>query len=540
MLNLQEAIERAQLMADESGLLAHQSYDLLVDKLDEVDIYPFTMALVERGIVVKNASVSTKVTSQQIEDKLVKSAQSFSQQSPSGLWLPDSMEEDYPEDGEYESFLEESPFKWPTENAPAEVPVDEPNMEGDAIREALEAAGVRITPEGKVEMYRQNLPGIYKDKLPQGPLPLETAVKYYDQILDMTDAEQQRLNELLDLLTRLSNQTYEIESSLEDLNAYKFSPMSRSKSTQAISQGLENAKALVGQGDWAGAEKALDELRDTLAAYEGERGAAYDQSLSILDALDRLAELKTSDPDAYQQVISGLGAMPMPVAASKYEEDYYDDHGHVEEDFEYDDRDISKLVISEKYLQEIVDEQAETALTDPDGYGPPVSFDEAVSAIQHHWPQANLELVSRGGDFIAEAEVTYVAKRSPATWDDPEETIEDTRTVDLSDDENFAEQIWEVLADAGYSKAGKVARKMAQLTQPDFMIPVDSSNVQEFGYVAEDQTLWVRFLDKGRGSSLYVYMEVEPEIYQQFMAAPSKGKFIWSHMRDRYPYEKVE
>jgi len=84
-------------------------------------------------------------------------------------------------------------------------------------------------------------------------------------------------------------------------------------------------------------------------------------------------------------------------------------------------------------------------------------------------------------------------------------------------------------------------QKMAlELIYPDFYIPVDSSNVQEFGYVPEDQTLFVRFLDKGRGAALYVYYEVEPDIYADFMAAPSKGKFIWSHLRDRYDYEKLE
>ena len=82
--------------------------------------------------------------------------------------------------------------------------------------------------------------------------------------------------------------------------------------------------------------------------------------------------------------------------------------------------------------------------------------------------------------------------------------------------------------------------KMAQLTEPEFMIPVESSNVQAFGYVPEDQTLFVDFLAKGnQAGSRYVYYEVEPEIYQQFMSSESKGKFIWTHLRDRYDYERL-
>jgi hypothetical protein len=79
--------------------------------------------------------------------------------------------------------------------------------------------------------------------------------------------------------------------------------------------------------------------------------------------------------------------------------------------------------------------------------------------------------------------------------------------------------------------------KMAEIT----MYPVDSSNVEAFGYDAEEQILAVRFLAKGNNAStLYHYYEVEPQVYEEFMNAPSKGKFIWSHLRDKYDYERVE
>lgn len=81
---------------------------------------------------------------------------------------------------------------------------------------------------------------------------------------------------------------------------------------------------------------------------------------------------------------------------------------------------------------------------------------------------------------------------------------------------------------------------MAQLNEPEFMIPVESSNVKDFGYVDEDRTLFVGFIAKGtQPESRYVYYEVEMETYQEFMASPSKGSFIWTHLRDRYEYEKL-
>ena len=73
------------------------------------------------------------------------------------------------------------------------------------------------------------------------------------------------------------------------------------------------------------------------------------------------------------------------------------------------------------------------------------------------------------------------------------------------------------------------------------MYPVESSNVKEFGYDDDNQILYVRFLAKGnRPESLYGYYNVEPEVFDQFFAAPSKGQFIWTNLRDRYEYERLE
>ena len=71
-------------------------------------------------------------------------------------------------------------------------------------------------------------------------------------------------------------------------------------------------------------------------------------------------------------------------------------------------------------------------------------------------------------------------------------------------------------------------------------IPVESSNVESFAYDEMGRFLFIRFLDKGYGGSLYQYDGVEAEIYQQFLAAPSKGKFVWSHIRDRYDYHRLQ
>lgn len=37
----------------------------------------------------------------------------------------------------------------------------------------------------------------------------------------------------------------------------------------------------------------------------------------------------------------------------------------------------------------------------------------------------------------------------------------------------------------------------------------------------------------------YRYLDVPPEVYQQFLAAESKGRFYNDHVRDAYIYERL-
>lgn len=68
------------------------------------------------------------------------------------------------------------------------------------------------------------------------------------------------------------------------------------------------------------------------------------------------------------------------------------------------------------------------------------------------------------------------------------------------------------------------------------MHPVDSSNVAEIGYDDEEMVLYVRF-NKG---ALYFYEGVPPDVWDEFVYTESKGRFIHTHLKDRYPYGRIE
>ncbi len=66
------------------------------------------------------------------------------------------------------------------------------------------------------------------------------------------------------------------------------------------------------------------------------------------------------------------------------------------------------------------------------------------------------------------------------------------------------------------------------------MIYVDSSNVEAIGYEDSAMELYVQFV----GGALYVYHGVPREVYDDLMAAPSKGSFLNRIIKGVYQFTK--
>jgi len=64
---------------------------------------------------------------------------------------------------------------------------------------------------------------------------------------------------------------------------------------------------------------------------------------------------------------------------------------------------------------------------------------------------------------------------------------------------------------------------------------VSSSNVVSVGYDAASQTLEVEF----RSGGVYQYYNVPQGVYDQFMSAPSKGRFLAYQVKNQFPYSRV-
>jgi len=83
------------------------------------------------------------------------------------------------------------------------------------------------------------------------------------------------------------------------------------------------------------------------------------------------------------------------------------------------------------------------------------------------------------------------------------------------------------------------AVKLAYLDQAEW-VRVQSSNVHSVWYQPDFKYLWIKF----NSGSVYLYMDVDPGVYQGLLAAPSKGEYVYYVVRakgtdSRFPFEKV-
>lgn len=332
-IQLGDAIERAKLSTDESGMLAPYTYNQLIEALPEEEQYPFTMALVELGIQTKWAAFSKSEQAEMQEflednpeepevqvvasfaDRLAKAAQTFTQ-SPGGLWTPESWQEEE----EYELADEDlEPVDEEYEEVAAEDIIEETQLEEfstyesdeyvQQIRDVLEREGIAIDADGNVSFYQANLPGIYTEQIPMKPMPLDLAYQKYYQSFTAAEKEQGKVKTLLDAVSRMTPEMNDLLETTDFLAAMKFSPKSKNKMVQTIATGLEGLNQILTDPDWHKIQPLLDELKGNLETYTQGYATQQDNSYEVLDALDRLKDLQQNDPEKFSEAVGGYGAL---------------------------------------------------------------------------------------------------------------------------------------------------------------------------------------------------------------------------------------
>ena len=65
--------------------------------------------------------------------------------------------------------------------------------------------------------------------------------------------------------------------------------------------------------------------------------------------------------------------------------------------------------------------------------------------------------------------------------------------------------------------------------------PVASTNISSVGYDAPSETLEVEFSN----GTLYQFYNIPQGLYDEFLAASSKGQFFNVYIKTAYPYSRV-
>lgn len=64
----------------------------------------------------------------------------------------------------------------------------------------------------------------------------------------------------------------------------------------------------------------------------------------------------------------------------------------------------------------------------------------------------------------------------------------------------------------------------------------ESSNVAGLRYDGDSQELYVEF----KGHTIYAYYGVGEEVAKGMFNAASLGKYVWSHLRGKYAYKRIQ
>lgn len=309
-ISLDDAVERAKLMADTSGLLAQESYNLLLNALDEEDRYAFTMSLVDHGIISKQGStdrvrelLGKPKTDVQVSDSI--DSETYLNNKFANIARKLTGQYEIDEQGNpitsYGGNTEQPPFQ--------EAPVNQADPEAvNNLRSTLENFGISIDSQGKVSFYKSSVPGIYTDRLPQS-MPLESALAYYRQVSAIAQKEAEKSDMILNNLAKLSSQENDISSILEDLKSVKFSQQSKSDFIVSISKNLESLVSTLSSDANAKMVEYIEELENNFEQYKFDQEAKRDQYDLVSDVLNELQDAKDNHPELYNAVITGLGGL---------------------------------------------------------------------------------------------------------------------------------------------------------------------------------------------------------------------------------------
>jgi ankyrin repeat protein len=308
----------------ESGADIHAGNDGALREASSRGYVEVVKLLLENG-----ADVSVLTKEQQKEyAKYVpkKKAQTFKQQL-SGLWTPDTWEEETPEDETTPSDSGQF-YDWNKSEEPQEASLYD-LYDLEKYKETLESAGIKVDRNGMVTFYQTNIPGVYSNQIPMKPIPMDKAVALLENNAKMVDNEQNRIKSLQDILSRLNSEFSGLDDSMQDvianfddvlalLEQFKYSEKSTNQDIAAIAEGLKTLRTFLSDSgpelsDLAyGIDQHADVIKDTQGKLDWYYQSQYEKSSdknSLVEAMDVLMDVQQNDPAAFENLVKDMGGI---------------------------------------------------------------------------------------------------------------------------------------------------------------------------------------------------------------------------------------
>ena len=324
-LSLQEAIERAELMATQNGELKQDSYNLLLHQLDDVDAYPFTIALVERGLSVRTGSKEQDkfreivygtenergVELDKAEEKVAEAARKFAQQyrqTPGGLYMPETYFEEPEQEDDTVDLGEDDTFELVDSDIQF---IGEPE-DVTELQEKLETLGISIDQDGNAIFYKSNIPGLYKDQTKDKPISLDSAWNKYNTYIQGIDMDQSKVNGLLETLSGINVAIDRLEKFKTSPLTKTYDPNSKNSDVAQIGDYLLEVQSSIVEGDFEGAKDQIRSVQGLLEQRTDTKRQDYEKYVEALEVLDELIDMRDYDPEAFAQITQNLGGVSYP------------------------------------------------------------------------------------------------------------------------------------------------------------------------------------------------------------------------------------
>lgn len=293
-IQLNDAIERAKLAADDTGMLSPYIYQMILKSLPEGERYYFTLGLVDLGIQTKFASKederhmksvlkrSLRFTNKQLKD-VRKESQAAHESGDIGVYL-----------------------------------------------DALSEIGLHINQEGLVSFYNFNIPGVYMDKIPMRPVTMEQAKDILEKKYSTSDKGVDTVTGLLDSVARINTALKNARDSLTEIynesNNLTELMQNSHYNNRSPDEDIRNAViTLEGLTEYLNglSENGLDEISRNLMGFEDYINNSFDSldylrytrdEMSIKNydysqVLTNLIEIRDSDPEYFYDSVRGMGGI---------------------------------------------------------------------------------------------------------------------------------------------------------------------------------------------------------------------------------------